>query len=89
MTVQPSSFHSRLLPQDWREALLLGRVDMGDGRTPLLVREGRVLDVSKFAPTTSAFMEKWNGTVPDGKDLGDIASLDFQPVWVRDSGPSG
>ncbi len=85
--MQPSSFHSRLLPQDWREALLLGRVDMGDGPTPILVREGRVLDVSKFAPTTSAFMEKWNGTVPDGKDLGDIASLDFQPVWVRDSGP--
>jgi len=87
VTVQPSNLQPGLLPQDWREALLLGRADLGDGPTPILVREGRVLDVSAFAPTTSAFMEKWNGTVPDGKDLGDIASLDFQPVWVRDSGP--
>ena len=85
--MQPANLQPGLLPQDWREALLLGRADLGDGPTPILVREGRVLDVSTFAPTTSAFMEKWNGTVPDGKDLGDITSLDFQPVWVRDSGP--
>ena len=84
--MQPANLQPGLLPQDWREALLLGRADLGDGPTPILVREGRVLDVSTFAPTTSAFMEKWNGTVPDGKDLGDITSLDFQPVWVRDSG---
>jgi len=88
MTVQPANLqHAGLLPQDWREALLLGRMDSGEGPTPILVREGRVLDVSRVAPTTSAFLEKWNGTVPDGKDLGDIAALDFQPVWVRDSGP--
>ncbi len=89
MTVQPSNLqHAGLLPQDWQQALLLGRADLGEGPTPILVREGRVLDVSRIAPTTSAFLEKWNGVVPeDAKDLGDIAALDFQPVWLRDSGP--
>src|ERR1700722_3853189 len=88
MTVQPSILqHACLLPQDWQDALLLGRMDLGDGPTPILVREGRVLDISRIAPTTSAFLEGWNGSVPAGKDLGDIAAFDLQPVWVRDSGP--
>jgi fumarylacetoacetate (FAA) hydrolase family protein len=88
MTLQPANLqHAGLLPQDWREALLLGRIDMGEGPTPIVVREGRVIDVSRSAPTTSAFLERWNGSAPEGKDLGDIAALDLQPVWVRDSGP--
>ncbi len=89
MTVQPSNLqHAGLLPQDWQQALLLGRADFGEGPTPILVREGRVWDVSRIAPIVSSFMERWNGTVPEGgKDIGDIAALDFQPVWLRDSGP--
>ncbi|HEX3755958.1 MAG TPA: fumarylacetoacetate hydrolase family protein [Rhizomicrobium sp.] len=88
MTVQPSNLqHAALLPQDWRQALLLGRLDLGEGPTPVLVHEGRAWDVSRKAPTVSAFLERWNGDVPEGKDLGDIAALGFQPVWVRDDGP--
>jgi fumarylacetoacetate (FAA) hydrolase family protein len=87
MTLQSTNLQPGFLPQDWREALLLGRIDLGEGPTPIVVREGRVIDVSRFAPTTSAFLERWNGTVPDGKDIGDIAALDLQPVWLRDSGP--
>ena len=87
MTLQSTNLQPGFLPHDWLQALLLGRIDMGEGPTPIVVREGRVIDVSRFAPTTSAFLERWTGTVPDGKDLGDIAALDLQPVWVRDSGP--
>ena len=87
MTFQPAILQHVLLPQDWQDALLLGRIDLGDGPTPILLREGRVLDISRVAPTSSAFLEGWNGAVPDGKDLGDIAAFNLQPVWVRDSGP--
>ena len=52
------------LPQDWRDAVLVGRIDMGEGPTPVVVKEGRVFDVSKTAPTVSVLLEKWNG-VPD------------------------
>ena len=41
---------SEFLPEDWKDATLLGRIDFGDGPTPVLVRGGRVEDVSKIAP---------------------------------------
>src|ERR1041385_5723692 len=68
------------LPQDWRDAVLVGRIDMGEGPTPVVVKEGRVFDVSKTAPTVSVLLEKWNG-VPQGKDLGDINDLGLSTAW--------
>ena len=50
--------------QDWRDAVLVGRIDMGEGPTPIVVKEGRVFDVSATAPTVSALLEKWNGVLP-------------------------
>ena len=41
------------LPEDWRDAVLVGRIDMGDGPTPVVVKEGRVFDVSGSAPTVT------------------------------------
>ena len=38
------------LPQDWRDAVLVGRIDMGEGPTPVVVKEGRVFDVSRPRP---------------------------------------
>ena len=71
------------LPQDWRDAVLVGRIDMGDGPTPIVVKEGRVFDVSATAPTVSVLLEKWNG-VPQGKDLGDINDLGLETAWSKD-----
>ena len=68
------------LPQDWRDAVLVGRIDMGEGPTPVVVKEGRVFDVSRTAPTVSVLLEKWNG-VPDGEDLGDINDLGLETAW--------
>jgi fumarylacetoacetate (FAA) hydrolase family protein len=72
------------LPQDWRDAVLVGRIDMGEGPTPVVVKEGRVFDVSRTAPTVSVLLEKWNGVTPkdiEGKDLGDINDLGLETAW--------
>jgi len=49
------------LPEDWRDAALVGRIDMGEGPTPIVVKEGRVFDVSATAPTVSPvrYFEWW------------------------------
>ena len=74
------------LPQDWRNAVLVGRIDMGEGPTPVVVKEGRVFDVSKAAPTVSVLLEKWSG-VPQGKDLGDINDLGLETAWSNGGKP--
>ena len=78
------------LPQDWRDAVLVGRIDMGEGPTPVVVKDGRVFDVSKTAPTVSALLEKWSG-VPQGKDqgkdLGDINDLGLATAWANGGKP--
>ena len=68
------------LPTDWRDAILVGRMDLGEGPTPVVVKEGRVFDVSKTAPTVSALLEDWKG-VPEGRDLGDIDDLGLTRAW--------
>ena len=68
------------LPDDWRDAVLVGRLDLGEGPTPVVVKEGRVFDVSATAPTTAQLLEKWSG-VPSGKDLGDINDLGLSTAW--------
>src|ERR1700733_7274370 len=69
------------LPQDWRDAVLVGRIDMGEGPTPVVVKEGRVFDVSAVAPTVSVLLETWTGTAPQGRDLGDINDLGLETAW--------
>lgn len=70
------------LPRDWRQAILLGRLLTREGPTPILIRRGRVLDVSAFAPTTSEFIARWRGEaeVPS-QDLGDLEALPLEPAW--------
>jgi fumarylacetoacetate (FAA) hydrolase family protein len=68
------------LPDDWRDAVLVGRLDLGEGPTPVVVKEGRVFDVSRTAPTVSQLLEDWKG-VPEGRDLGDINDLGLTRAW--------
>ena len=80
------------LPRDWRSALLLGRLLTEAGPTPILVRGGRVLDVTAFAPTTAEFAARWPNerqaqeSLP-GTDLGDLESFRFMPAWHRGPDP--
>ncbi len=71
---------SEFLPQDWRSALLLGRIDSGAGPTPVLIKDGRVLDVSGAGGTVSSFLESWNGAAT-GRDLGDFEDFTFTREW--------
>ena len=75
------------LPQDWRQAMLLGRLLTSEGPTPVLIRRGRVLDVSAFAVTTAEFAARWRGeTDVPGKDLGELEALPLEPAWESDEG---
>ena len=65
------------LPSDWRSAVLVGRLLTREGPTPIVVVEGRVRDVSRHAPTVSQLLNGWNGTVPEGQDLGPLESFNL------------
>jgi fumarylacetoacetate (FAA) hydrolase family protein len=75
------------LPADWRDATLVGRIDAGEGPTPILVRGGRVLDVSAEAPTVSALLEHFDGSPIAGRDLGDLSEFDLKAAWDGGSTP--
>ena len=74
---------SEFLPEDWKDATLLGRMDFGEGPTPVLVRGGRVEDVSKIAPTVADLMNAYpaGAAIPRGEDKGPLEALDIRPVW--------
>ena len=63
------------LPADWRTALLLGRIDIGDGPTPVLIRDGDVFDMSRVAPTVSALVAGGLFDTAAGTALGPLDAL--------------
>jgi fumarylacetoacetate (FAA) hydrolase family protein len=71
------------LPADWQQATLLGRIDTGEGPTPILLRNGRIEDVSAIAPTTAELLNRYPAALPPGRDLGAIADLHVAPVWEK------
>jgi fumarylacetoacetate (FAA) hydrolase family protein len=70
------------LPQDWRDSLLVGRVDAGAGPTTVMVVNGHVRDVSSSAPTVSDLLNAWSGTLPPGKDLGVLDELPITAAFA-------
>jgi fumarylacetoacetate (FAA) hydrolase family protein len=76
------------LPSDWRTALLLGRLELPEGPTPILVREGRALDVSATAPTTADLLARDDLLEVEGRDLGPLEELQLTPAW-DDAGEPG
>ena len=71
------------LPSDWRQAILVGRLQTREGPTPVVVVEGRVRDVSRHAPTVSQLLNGWNGTVPEGQDLGPLESFNLARTFTE------
>ncbi len=57
----------RGLPEDWRTGTFLGRIDTGEGPTPILIRDGRVFDMARVAPTVADLIARG---VRDGRDGG-------------------
>jgi fumarylacetoacetate (FAA) hydrolase family protein len=74
------------LPSDWRQAVLVGRMQTREGPTPVVVVEGRVRDVSRHAPTVSQLLNAWNGTIPEGQDLGPLESFGFTQPFSFEKG---
>ncbi|MDE1986608.1 MAG: fumarylacetoacetate hydrolase family protein [Alphaproteobacteria bacterium] len=75
------------LPQDWRAATLLGRIETSAGPTPILVSGGHARDISAIAPTVSQFLEIWDWSqVRAGVDLGPLETLDLRRAWDGSSG---
>jgi fumarylacetoacetate (FAA) hydrolase family protein len=70
------------LPEDWRSAILVGRLLGPDGPMVVACHDGRLHDVTSAAPTMSDLLRDWAGAPPDGRDLGDLADFDFaaQPL---------
>ncbi|HEY0026743.1 MAG TPA: fumarylacetoacetate hydrolase family protein [Allosphingosinicella sp.] len=54
-----------ILPADHQSAVLVGRLSLPEGPTPVLIRGGRVEDVSAFAPTVADLL--------DGRSLDGVA----------------
>ena len=64
-----------MLPIDASAALLAGRIDLGDGPTPVIVVDGQVRDVSRAAPTMRDLIEHPDPASLDGPTLFDVAEL--------------
>src|SRR5215472_6349818 len=75
------------LPADFRRGLLLGRLLTAEGPTPVLVRGGRVLDVSRTAPTSSQLLSMPDPAEVDGRDLGPIEQLGLRRAWEAPDAP--
>ena len=46
-----------MLPEDFGAAFLIGRIDRGEGPIPVVVRDGRVEDVARVAPTVADLLD--------------------------------
>ena len=75
----------RSLPGDWEDATLAGRFQTAAGPAIICVCEGRVRDVSRSCPTMSQLLSSWDGSVPDGDDLGPLPELVVRPAFVDGS----
>jgi fumarylacetoacetate (FAA) hydrolase family protein len=75
------------LPEDWRGAALIGRLQTADGPTPVLVRDGRVLDISRTTPTVAQALARPDCAALTGEDLGDLEAMDFACAWETTDQP--
>lgn len=77
------SLPAAMLPVDWREATLVGRILLPEGPTPVLVKGGEVFDMSAVAPTVAQLLAAWpeKGVPAGGKSLGKLEDFAFQKAW--------
>ncbi len=66
---------ARMLPADHDKALLVGRMQLADGPTPVVVKGGKVIDVSAHAATVADLLERTDVAALDGPVVCDTAAL--------------
>lgn len=57
-----------------REGLYIGRIDAGQGPTPVMIRRGVVFDMTRIAPTVSSLIDR--GEFSGGEPIGDATAID-------------
>ena len=72
-------FTAAMLPDDVAEAVLVGRLLLDEGPTPVLIRDGAVEDVSRAAPTIADLMEMEDTAGVAGERLCGIDELALMP----------
>ena len=70
-----SEHAARMLPADHDQALLVGRMQLADGPTPVVVKGGKVIDVSAHAATVADLLECSDIASLDGPVVCDTAAL--------------
>ena len=68
-----------MLPADFSNATLAGRLLLDDGPTPVLIRDGAVEDVSRTAPTISDLMDLPDPANVRGERLFGVEELERLP----------
>lgn len=71
----PTTFDLSALPIDHATATLAGRVQIADRPVPVLLRGGRVIDVSASAPTTADLFDLPDPAQAAGRDLCAVTDL--------------
>jgi fumarylacetoacetate (FAA) hydrolase family protein len=66
---------AKMLADDWREGVFLGRIETSDGPTPVLVERGIAYDMSGVAPTVAQLVADRAFDGSAGRSLGDLQSL--------------
>jgi fumarylacetoacetate (FAA) hydrolase family protein len=67
------------LGAEWRSGRWLGRIDRGDGPSPVLVAGGIVHDMARVAPTVAELVARGLFDPAAGEPLGDLATLGLSP----------
>jgi fumarylacetoacetate (FAA) hydrolase family protein len=60
------------MPADWQQGFFAGRVDFGEGPTPVLVKSGHLYDMSAVVPTVSLLVERRAFNPTQGRDCGPL-----------------
>ena len=69
------TFSAAMLPDDLPDALLAGRLLLPEGPTPVLIRGGRVEDMSRIAPTVADLLDRDDLATLKGRDLFSVEQL--------------
>lgn len=70
-----SEHAARMLPVDHDKALLVGRMQLADGPSPVVAKGGKVIDVSAHAATVADLLERSDIASLDGPVVCDTAAL--------------
>lgn len=70
-----------ILPRDWCGATLLGRIRTAEGPTPVLLKGGKIMDVSRAAPTTADLLACGRADRAEGPELATVERATVGSVW--------